>query len=73
MARQYLGVREGEGLAWAMIRGGMGSVADLFIAQMQDYLGLGAEARMNQPGTTAGNWRWRMAPGACLLYTSRCV
>lgn len=64
MARQYLGVREGEGLAWAMIRGGMGSVADLFIAQMQDYLGLGAEARMNQPGTTAGNWRWRMAPGA---------
>ena len=26
---------------------------------MQDLLGLGSEARMNVPGTTAGNWRWR--------------
>ena len=30
---------------------------------MQDYLGLGAEARMNVPGTAQGNWRWRMKPG----------
>ena len=41
----------------------MRSVAGTFIAQMQDYLELGAEGRMNEPGTTAGNWRWRMLPG----------
>ena len=48
---------------WGVIRGGMSSVARLFVAQMQDYLGLGAEARMNVPGTAQGNWRWRMKPG----------
>jgi 4-alpha-glucanotransferase len=26
---------------------------------MQDVLGLGAEARMNFPGTSEGNWVWR--------------
>ncbi len=25
---------------------------------------LGAEARMNTPGTVEGNWRFRLAPGA---------
>ena len=38
-------------------------MADLFIAQMQDYLGLGSEARMNTPGILGGNWQWRMLPG----------
>ena len=47
-----------------MIRAGMGSVADLFIAQMQDYLGLGGTARINTPGTTENNWLWRMQKGA---------
>ena len=41
----------------------MGSRAELFIAQMQDVLGLGAESRMNTPGTAAGNWVWRLLPG----------
>jgi 4-alpha-glucanotransferase len=31
------------------------------ILPMQDILGLGSEARMNEPGTTQGNWQWRMA------------
>ena len=53
-----------EGFAWGIIRGGMSSVADLFIAQMQDYLGLGTKARVNIPGKPAGNWQWRMLPGA---------
>jgi 4-alpha-glucanotransferase len=26
---------------------------------LQDVLNLGKGARMNQPGTTEGNWRWR--------------
>ena len=41
----------------------MGSVARLFVAQMQDYLELGPEARMNVPGIPDGNWQWRMLPG----------
>ena len=46
-----------------MIRGGMSSVADTFVVQMQDCLGLGAEGRMNTPGTAKGNWRWRLLRG----------
>ena len=41
----------------------MSSVAELFVAQLQDYLGLGAEGRINEPGTLGGNWRWRLQPG----------
>ncbi|MBR5991724.1 MAG: 4-alpha-glucanotransferase [Clostridia bacterium] len=59
-AKQYLGLNDDEGLAWGMIRGGMSSVASLFITQMQDYLELGADARMNIPSTVGGNWQWRM-------------
>jgi 4-alpha-glucanotransferase len=33
--------------------------ARLAIAPMQDYLGLGSEARLNTPGKPDGNWRWR--------------
>jgi len=59
-AKKYLGLTEEEGLNWGIIRGGMTSAADLFIAQMQDYLGLGAESRMNTPGVASGNWQWRL-------------
>jgi len=30
------------------------------IVPMQDLLGLGKEARMNVPGTPAGNWEWQL-------------
>src|SRR6266850_8448371 len=36
------------------------SVAALAIAPLQDVLNLGKEARMNQPGSAEGNWRWRV-------------
>ena len=63
-ARAYLGLNRQEGYVWGMIRGGMASVSRLFIAQMQDYLELGGEARMNFPGTLSGaNWTWRAKPG----------
>ena len=39
-------------LAWS-------SVAALAIAPLQDVLNLGKDARMNQPGSAEGNWRWR--------------
>ncbi len=75
-AREYLHLSDSEDLAAAIIRSGMDSNANLFIAQMQDYLGLGAETRMNEPGTlNPKNWRWRSTPGqfsnqlACHLRT----
>ena len=63
MAIRYLGLNEEEGFVWGILRGGISSVADLFVAQMQDYLELGAESRMNTPGVLGGNWQWRMKKG----------
>ena len=64
-ARDYLGISKADDLAKAIIEAGAGSKAKLFVAQMQDYLGLGGEARMNEPGRLLpSNWRWRMLPGA---------
>ena len=48
----------------ALIREALGSVGQLAIIPAQDLLGLGSEARLNTPGTVAGNWRWRLPPGA---------
>lgn len=62
-AMRCLGVYDVARLPEALLRAGMGSRAELFIAQMQDVLGLGAESRMNTPGTAAGNWAWRLLPG----------
>ena len=59
-----LNLTEAEGLVWGMIRGGMASKSRLCIVQMQDYLQLGAEARMNHPGTQSEyNWAWRARTG----------
>ena len=41
----------------------MTTVAKDCIVPIQDHLGLGNEARMNQPGTVGFNWRWRLLPG----------
>jgi len=60
----YLGLNEEEGYVWGLIRGGMSSVANLFVTQMQDYLELDNTARMNVPGLPEGNWQWRMLPDA---------
>jgi 4-alpha-glucanotransferase len=46
-----------------MVRQAASSVATLFFAQMQDYLELGAESRINTPGTMSGNWTWRLREG----------
>jgi 4-alpha-glucanotransferase len=45
---------------WDMIRCALSSHADLAVLPMQDVLGLDGSARMNVPGTTEGNWTWRM-------------
>ena len=62
-AGRYFGLNGVEGADRGLLRGGMGSVAALFVAQMQDWLGLGAEGRVNTPGTPMGNWTWRLLPG----------
>lgn len=56
--RSYLG-DSCEPMPWALIRLALESVANLVILPLQDILELGAEARMNTPGTTEGNWSWR--------------
>ena len=71
LAVQYLGLNEEEGFHWGVLRGGMSSVAELFVAQMQDYLGLGAESRINTPGKPVGNWQWRLHPGQLTAALSR--
>ncbi|MDO4567105.1 MAG: 4-alpha-glucanotransferase, partial [Oscillospiraceae bacterium] len=62
-ARDYLGIASNDDLGAALLKAGFASRADIFIAQLQDYLGLGAEARTNIPGTLGGNWSWRLKKG----------
>jgi len=45
------------------VRLAMQSVADTAIIPVQDMLGLSVAGRMNMPGSTHGNWEWRLAPG----------
>ncbi len=63
-AKAYLGLSQEEGMVWGMIRGCMSSASRLCVIQMQDYLELGARARMNCPGVLSGNnWVWRAPEG----------
>ncbi len=57
-ALQYIG-SDGREIHWDFIHLAMASVARMAIFPLQDVLGLGAEARMNLPGTVEGNWEWR--------------
>lgn len=65
LAKQYLDIHSGKDIHWIFIRSALSSVADTAIIPMQDYLGLGGEARMNMPSTLGTNWKWRMQAGAC--------
>ena len=49
---------------WSLIRLALRSPARVAMLQAQDVLGLGSEARMNDPRRAAGSWRWRMEAGA---------
>jgi 4-alpha-glucanotransferase len=49
---------------WGLIELAYSSRAQLAVVAAQDVLGLGSEARMNRPGRTGGNWRWRLEQGA---------
>jgi 4-alpha-glucanotransferase len=43
-----------------LIKAAFSTDARLAITTMQDFLGLGSEARINTPGTSSNNWRWRV-------------
>ncbi len=65
-ALEYMGFQsepEGE-VSWSFIRLALSSVAKLAVIPLQDYLGLGSEARINTPSTLGENWKWRMKKGA---------
>lgn len=65
-ARDYLNLPDGDApnVHWQCIRFLMASVANRTIVPLQDVLGLGGEARMNDPGGGTDNWSWRYAAGA---------
>ena len=54
-----LGTAPSDQIAGQLIETAMGTDADLAITPLQDYLGLGSEARLNTPGTSDGNWQWQ--------------
>ncbi len=62
-AREYLGVKRSSQLPEAIIRAALSSVCHTAVIPMQDWLGLGTEARINRPATLGNNWQWRMAKG----------
>lgn len=62
----YLGRESTESSAVApvLMRAAWSSAAALAIAPLQDLLNLGRGSRMNVPGQTGGNWRWRVTEDA---------
>jgi 4-alpha-glucanotransferase len=49
---------------WGLIQLAQRSPARVAVMQLQDVLGLGSEARMNDPGRAGGDWRWQLESGA---------
>lgn len=60
MIIDYFDIRVGDCVNWQIIRNLMASVSDISIFQIQDFLCLGNEARINIPGVLGGNWQWRL-------------
>ncbi|QEP44435.1 4-alpha-glucanotransferase [Ectothiorhodospiraceae bacterium BW-2] len=58
--RENLAMSDGDDIVTALITTTLNTAATLAIVPMQDWLGLGSEARMNTPGTTENNWRWHL-------------
>ena len=62
-AKRYLNIKSRKDIHWEFIRAALASVSDTAIIPMQDYLGLGTEARINTPSTLGDNWKWRLVSG----------
>ena len=63
-ATAYLGLNKEEGDVQGMLRGVLSSCGQLVVIPLADWLELGAEARLNTPGTASGNWIWRVEEDA---------
>ncbi len=71
-ARRYAH-SDGSRIHWDFIRMAYSSVAALAMIPMQDILGFGSDCRMNRPGTSKGNWTWRLSPRFLSLDTARAL
>ncbi len=49
-----------ENPSWSLIKIGMETKANLFIAPIQDILSLDDSSRLNIPGTIENNWKWKL-------------
>jgi len=64
-AMDYLGHSTPQDLPAAMLAAVLASQADTAIIPLQDWLGLGSEARVNKPGVVnRRNWTWRCPKNA---------
>ncbi len=63
LVRRFLGRADNE-VPDALLRSALSSVAVLTVLPVQDLLHLGSEARLNRPGTSTGNWTWRLHLGS---------
>ena len=54
------GTNDFKSLAYEIIKEGEKSKSFLMVVPIQDWLGMGKEARINTPGTASGNWQWRL-------------
>ncbi len=61
---EYMGLDHRDEFHWHFIRLALQSVARLALLPVQDILGYDGRFRMNTPGMGAGNWSWRLTPGA---------
>ena len=61
LIKRYFGMgADDDDIAGAFMRAAFGSVARTSVVTLQDVLRLDDSARMNTPGTTEGNWSWRL-------------
>jgi 4-alpha-glucanotransferase len=64
-AMEYFGLSVPEDLPKVLTSAVLASKAEIAIIPLQDWLGLGSDARMNKPGTVGGiNWKWKIPVGA---------
>ncbi len=58
---EYIGSENRDEFHWKFIRTAMASISKLSIIPVQDILGFSEEFRMNTPGESKKNWRWKLA------------
>ena len=57
---EKFGTSDLKSLSFEIIKEGEKSKSFLMVVPIQDWIGMGKEARINTPGTASGNWQWRL-------------